>query len=816
MLQDLKYAVRALTRAPGFAIAVVLTLALGIGANTSIFTIVNAVLLRPLPYAEPERLVRITSELRAFGAIGTGTASQELFDYQARTDLFSDVAGVFPVNANVTGGNEPERVDMLLVSANYFSLLGVAPALGRVFGPQDDSPGNAPVAIVSDGFWRRRLGADPNAIGKTLTADGDRFVLVGVLPPGFQHPGRTLQTEVQMWSPAGFRAAPFASPNRSRRFLEGCLARLQPGVTIEQAKKSLVAYGVQVRELFAADYPSRDGWSPLVVPLRDDVVGSATTPMLILLCGVSLLLLIVCANVAHLVLARTSEREPEIAIRRALGASAGRLTRQMLAESAVLAIAGGALGLLLAAWGLHILMALAPSRVPRVTEMSVDGAAIGFTVLLSAVTAVLFGLAPASRLRRVNMSAVMKEGGPGRSAGVSRARLRGGLVIAQVAIATVLLVGAGLLIRTVGELLSVPLGFDTNGLQTARIWLPLPNDRDSGKYTTPESRVTLGREVLRRVSVIPGVTSAALSTQIPMGGFNAPWFFEQENRGTTGQNTRPVIQVFQISSGYFTTLGLPILRGRGFTDRDRASTEPVVIISDAAARSFWKDGNPIGTRVRFSPDAPWMTVVGVVADVRNRRLSEPGQPILYRPLEQAPSFSLAVLLRTTGETPGLSEALAREGRGADPDLPVYAVRTMDEWIGRAVAERRFLMRLLAALGVAAVAIALLGIYGVMAYAVSRRTREIGIRMAIGARREDVSRMVVRQGLILTAAGLGAGFLGVLGLSRLISSQLFGVRATDPWTLASVLGLMMIVALTASYLPARRAGRVDPLIVLRGE
>jgi putative ABC transport system permease protein len=811
MIHDIKYAVRSLTRTRAFTAAVVLTLGLGIGANTSIFTIVNAVILRPLPYAEPDRLVRIRSELRAFGATDTGTASQELFDYQARTDLFSGVAGLFPVNANVTGGSEPERVDVLLVSANYFSLLGAAPALGRVFGPQDEAAGIAPVIIVSDAYWRRRLGADPNALGKTITVDGDPAVLVGVMPAGFRHPGRTLQSDVQVWSPAGFRGAPFAAPNRSRRFLEGCLARLQPGVTIEQVQARLDAYGAQVRRQFPEDYPARIGWNPTVISLHTDVVGRTTAPMLILLSGVALLLLIVCANVAHLVIARASERQQEMAIRQALGASGSRLLRQMLSESLVLSAAAGALGLLLAAWGLQALIALAPNRLARLSEVSIDGTAIFFTGLVSAMTALLFGIAPAAQFRQLNTPAIVRESG--RSAGVARVRLRAGLVIAQIAIATILLVGAGLLVRTVRELLAVPIGFETDGLTTARIWLPLPNDAASGKYATPESRAVFAREVIDRVSREPGVDSAALSSQIPMAGYNAPLFFEREARGND-QGARPVVHDFQVSTKYFDTMGISLLRGRAFTADDRAGASEVAIVSEAAVRAFWKDENPIGTRIRFSPDTPWMTVVGVAADVRNRRLTEAPQPILYRPLEQSPGYALAVLIRARGNPPGLGEAIARDVRAVDSDVPVYAVRTMNDWIGAAVAERRFLMRLLLAFGAAAVGIALVGIYGVMAYAVSRRTREIGIRMAIGANQKDVSRMVVRQGMTLTAAGLAVGLAGAVGLSRLITSQLFGVQPTDPATLASVLTLMVAVAVAAGYLPARRAARVDPMVVLR--
>ena len=685
MLQDIKYAIRALARTPGFTTAVVLTLALGIGANVAIFAAVNVVVLRPLPYAQPEQLVRITSELQAFGATDTGTASQEFFDYRGETALFSDVAGLWPVNANVTGGDQPERVDVLIVSANYFSLLGVAPALGRVFGPQDDVPGIAPVVVVSDGFWRRRLGADPNVIGRTLVADGDRVQVVGVLPPDFRHPGRTLQSDVQLWGPAGFRGSPFAQPNRGRRFLEGCLARLQPGVTIEQVRTRLAAYGAQVRQQFAADYPARNGWAPRVVPLRSDVVGSAATPMLILLAGVSLLLLIVCANIAHLVLARASEREPEMAIRQALGASAGRLTRQLLAESVVLAAAGGALGLLFAAWGLQLLIALAPSRVPRVAEMTIDAPTIAAAAALTVVTALVFGLVSAARLRRSNLntSAVMKESGPGRSAGVQRARLRGGLVSAQVAIATILLVGAGLLVRTVGELLSVPIGFETANLTTARIWLPLPNDAAAGRYANPERRASLARDLVARLETIPGVRHAARLDAGSDGRVQSAAVRRNRGQESADQRARPVIHEFLVSPGYFQTLGLPIVRGRAITDADRAGAAPVVVISEAAARDLLarpeSDRHAAAVRRRHAVDNGRRRCRRRASSPAHRSRAADHVSAVRR---RTPAIVVAILARTSGDVPGLAESLTKSVRDVDADLPIYSVRTMDRSRGR--------------------------------------------------------------------------------------------------------------------------------------
>ena len=815
ILRDAQFAIRNLTRSPGFTTVVVLTLALGIGASTAIFSLVNAVVLRPLDYPRPQELVRITSELRGFGATDTGVAAEELADYQSRTDLFAAVAGVLPTNANVSSGDAPQRIEMMLVSWNYFAVLGVAAAHGRVFTQQDDGPGVANIAVVSDGFWRRRLGADPEAVGRLVVIDDDPVLVVGVMPPGFQHPGRTLQNDVDAWSPAGFRRVSDTSTRR-RRFVAGCLARLQRGVTLEQARARLGEYGAAVSRQFPSDYPPPDGWRPFVVSLQDDVVGGVATPMFVLLCGVGLLLLVACVNVAHLVLARSLGRRQELAIRQALGASGRRLTLQLLTESGLLAAAGGALGLLVASWILRGLTALAPSRVPRLEDASLDLAALHVAAAICVAVTVMFGFVPAFHTRRGETFAALKEGGPGRSADRRAGRARDALVAAEIAIATILLVGAGLLVRSVVALLRVPVGFETANLVTARIALPRPNDTARAVYLDPARRVLFYRETLRRISALPGVEQAAMSTQIPLGGFNAPWFIEIEGRNIGDSSVRPVIHDFRVSPSYFDTMRVKILRGRAFTESDRANSEPVAIVSDTAARTLWRGEDPVGARVRFAPGLPWITVVGVAGDVLNRRLNEPPQPLIYRSLEQASDLTLALLIRTRGDIRDLGESVAREVRAVDANLPVYAVRTMPELLESATSQRRFLMRLLVAFGVVAVVLAVLGIYGVMAYSVSQRTREIGIRMAIGARHVDVSRMIMRRGLTLTIAGVVVGLGAALGLSRFIASQLFGVQPSDPITIAAVVGLMTAVAAVAAYGPARRAARVDPIVALRAQ
>jgi putative ABC transport system permease protein len=814
MIRDLRPAARALTRSPAFSILVVLTLALGIGASAAIFSVVRAVVLQPLDYPDPEQLVRITSELRGFGATDTGVSAAELFDYQSREDLFTGVAGVLPISANVTSGGTPERVEMLLVSWNYFAVLGVPAAHGRVFGREDDTPGVANVAVVSDAFWRRRLGAEPRAVGRTIVIDEDPIVIVGVMPPGFEHPGRTLRGSVDVWSPAGFRGEANAAPVRSRRRLEGALARLRPDTTLPLAQSRLADYGATARQQFPSDYPAQDGWVPHVVPLRDDVTGGVATAMFVLLCGVGLLLLVACVNVAHLILARSSARQQEIAVRRALGASAARLTSQIAAEAGLLVALSGILGVLVASWSLRALVALAPGRLPRLDEVRLDSASVLITALVSLVVTMVFALGPAWRLWSGDMYSILKDGGAGRTTAVRASRARSTLVAAEVALATILLVGAGLLVRTVTGLLSVPVGFETSRLLTARVTLPRPNDPDRATYLDPARRSAFYEEALRRITEVPGVEQAALASQIPLGGFNPPLFVEIDEQDAASAGGRPVVHYFQVSRTYFETLGVRILRGRAFSESDRALAEPVAIVSEAAARRLWGGRDPIGRRLRFSPDTPWMTVVGVAGDVLNRRLSEPPQPILYRPFEQSSDLTMGVLVRVRAGAAGVGEEIARQIRAVDPNVPIYSASTMDDLIDAAVAQRRFLMRVLAVFGSLAVALSLLGIYGVMAYSVSQRRREIGVRMAIGARPADIARMIVTSGLMLTAAGLIAGLVVAVALTQLLKSQLFGVTPSDPLTIASVLALMTLAAGAAAYFPARRAARVDPVSALR--
>jgi predicted permease len=631
-----------------------------------------------------------------------------------------------------------------------------------------------------------------------------------------------MQSDVEVWSPAGFRGAGGGVPNRGRRRLEGALARVQPNLTLEQTEARLHDYGAAVSRQFPADYPAGNGWRPRIVPLHEDLVGRVARPMFVLLSGVALLLLVACVNVAHLVLARTAARRQELAVRQALGATGTRLVGQLLTESALLGLGGGVLAVLVASWGVRGLVALAPGQLPRLHDVRVDVMAVALIGCIAFAVTVLFGVVPALRGRRAQVATDLKDGSPGRSsAGSSRARSI--LVAAEVAMATVLLVGAGLFVRTVVGLLEVPVGFETERLLTARITLPRPNDASRAAYLDHNRRVTFARETLRHVSAIAGVERAALSTQIPLGGFNPPLFVEidgsprAQSRGRDASSgARPVVHNFQVSTSYFETMGVPILAGRPLQDTDRAGGEPVAVLSETAARTFWPTGTAVGGRLRLGPGLPWLTVVGVAGDVLNRRLTEQPQPILYQPLEQSSDLSMALLIRLRPGADGMAADLARAVAAVDAEVPVYAVRTMDELIEGGVAQRRFLMRLLLVFGGLATSLALLGIYGVMSYSVSQRTREIGIRMAIGARQSDVARMVMRRGLALTASGAGAGILSSLALTQLVESQLFGVRPSDPMTIGFVLLLMLAVALFAAWWPARRAARVDPIAALRAQ
>jgi predicted permease len=821
--QDLRYALRMLARSPGFAAVAIATLALGIGANTAIFSVVYAVLLKPLPFEKPDELVRITADLRGHGLTDAGTSPPEMFDYRDRSGAFAQISGLFPINANITGMERPERAEVLLVDLNYFDLLGVKPQVGRFFEKADYRPGIAEIAVISDGWWRRHYAADPNVVGKTFRLDDDLYTIVGVAPAAFRHPGQSLQTDVEVWAPTGWSANPFRLPiPRNAYFLRGAIARLKPGVSVEEAQRRLDTLAESFRREYPNDYRASDGWTPRVVPLQQDVVGSTRPALIVLLAAVGFVLLIACANVANLLLARASARRREIAVRQALGAGRARLVRQLLTESLTLAFVGGGLGLALAAWGVEGLVRLAPPGLPRVTEIRVDVPVLLFTFGATLLTGLLFGLAPALQTAGGEISATLKDSARGSTGGRGR-RIRSLLVVAEFALALVLLTGAALLLRTLVRLHRVDPGFRPDGLVMASVWLPQPNVPENGRYFKNAAMAALYRRILENVRQIPGVEAADGSTRVPFAGFPnvVPFVVDGRDPESGGAGSA---ELASASFGYFGTMGIPLRSGRLFDGHDVETAAPVAIVSQGFANRFFPAESAVGKRIAIGRGAAgpngagprWMEIVGVVGDVKTSALDLEDRPAVYRPLEQAANLSLTLAVRTRVGEGALAAALEREVHAIDSELPVYAVRTMDEAMSRTLAQRAFAMRLLGLFAAAALLLSAVGISGVIAYSVSQRTQEIGIRMALGARPLDVRRMLLGEGARLAGLGVALGLGGAFLLTRLMGSLLYGVGPRDPVTFLVVPSLLAAVALAATDLPARRASRVDPSRALRGD
>jgi putative ABC transport system permease protein len=818
LIQDSRFAWRGLLRSPGFAAIAIATLALGIGANSAIFTVVNAVVMRPLPYAHADRLVRVTSDFTGLNATDVGLSQPELLDYRDRSGLFDAVAGVWAINANLTEIDQPERVETLLASPSYFDVLGVRPQLGRLFGPEDTAPGINEVLVISDALWRRRFGASPAALGRKLRIDNDWYTIVGVLPPGFRHPGRSVLTDVDVWAPANFAASPFPKPPvRGAYFLTGAIARLRPGITIEQARERLLAFGQGLRAAHPNDYPVRAAWTPRLVSLQDDLVGSVRPALLMLFGAVGFVLLIGCANMANLLLARASTRRRELAVRRALGSSRGRLVRLMLTESVMLSALGGLAGAAVTVWLVEALIAMAPAGLPRIQEIAIDGQVFVFTAVVTLVTAIVFGTVPAVQYSRADVNDALKEGS--RSASSGRGLVRSVLVVVEFALALVLLVGAALLMRSFWRLQQVDLGFEPRNVLTARLWLPQPNEPSTGPYFTHPKRLAAYEEILRRARTLPGVSAAAAVGFLPFDGARGTSGITIEGRETDDRSKIPTTQITTASAGYFELMGIRVVRGRTFTDQDSAGALPVVVITETLARTGWPGQDPVGKRVHFGgPQAknPWLTIVGVINDVRTQRLEDAPRPVMYAPLKQLSGLSLSLVLKTQADPQTLAAPLAREVRAVDPDQPTYGIRTMEEIVRVATASRRFSTQLLGAFAMLALVLAAVGIYGVMAFMVGQRTREIGIRIALGANPRSVVRLVLGQALTLAAAGVVAGAAAAVVVTRLLTGLLFEVRATDPLTYVTIAMLLGTTAAVAAWRPARRAASVDPMRALRAD
>ena len=814
--RDVRFAVRGLLRSPAFTVIAVLTLALGIGANTAIFSVVYSVLLRPLAYADPEQLISIRAAYSATGTQDIPASQPEYHDYLHGVGSLEDLAAVYPISINLTGLGDPQRIQASVVSHNYFRLLGVAPAMGRNFTPDDDRGQIGYVVIISHDLWRKRFGGDPGVIGKTIRLDDDPMTIIGIMPPGFRHVLESGASPMEVW-------APIALDNPDPEFLNArnarvydLIGRLKPGRTVEDAQAELAVVTARLREQYPQNYPEAQGWHPVAQPLSEQVVGDVRPALLVLLGAVGFVLLIGCANVANLLLARATVREREIALRTALGSSRGRLVRQLLTESLVLAVLGGGFGLLLAAWGSSALGRLVALHLPRAGEIELSLPVLGFTAFLILLTGAVFGLIPALQASRADLQGVLKDAGRG-SAGTPRTRMRAALVVAEVAVALMLLAGAGLMLRSFQRLMAVEHGFDPDRLLTLQVWLPVPNDRSKGRYLTHVQRRSFYERALSAVEAVPGVRSAALISQLPLRGrYDARLMIEGR---PAGPDDPPVVaEVRLVSPNYFETMGIPLLSGEALPEPLDSVSNRAVLVNRTMAEKYWPGADPIGRRVRwFGGEGPWLTVVGIVGDVRQIGLADPPREELYSSYRAVSSNEMSMVVRTGDDDPErLGAAITAAIRSVDPEQPVFSVMSMERLIENASAERRISMLLLLLFAAMALLLSAIGIYGVMAYTTTQRRHEIGIRLALGAGAPDVLRLVVGQGMRLVLVGVAAGLLGAWLLSRALASQLYGITAQDPLTYASVALLLGTVALLATWVPARRATRVDPMISLRVE
>ncbi|HEX8459368.1 MAG TPA: ABC transporter permease [Pyrinomonadaceae bacterium] len=805
-IQDARFGTRMLLKNPGFTVVSVIALALGIGANSAIFSVVNTVLLRPLPYPDPDQLVMVWEDDTKGGYPRDTPAAANYIDWRDQNGVFEGMAAVAEQNFNLTGKGEPERLEGRRVSTNLFSLLGVEPRVGRAFLTEEDQPGRNRVVIMSHGLWQRRFGSNVNIVGQTLTLNGESYVVVGVMPSHFQFPSR----EDELWVPIAF--TPQEAVNREKHYLE-VVARIKPGVTLEQARAEMRTIAARLQQQFPEQNANLGA---AVTPLHEQVVGDIKPVLLVLLGAVGFVLLIACANVANLLLARAAVRQKEITIRVALGASRWRLIRQFLTESMLLAVLGGGGGLLLSLWGVSLLKAFIPESVSQVGDMMIDGRVLLFTVLISLLTGLIFGLAPVMQWSKLNLNETLKEGGRDSATGSRGNRIRSLLVITEVAVSLILLIGAALLINSFLRLRNIDPGFRPENLLTMRVELP------DVKYPDHRRRAAFYNELLGRLETLPGVKSAAVTTNLPLyrQGNSTEISIEGRPDPAPGQGKRPSVTTRVISPHYFQTMGIGLLQGRGFSEQDKIDSPAVAVISETMARRFWPNQDPTGKR--FTPGSltstdpgDWITVVGVAKDVRQFELVADPKPQMYLPYVQAEFFAPNDLVISTDLEPlSLAASVRRTVLEVDKDQPISDIRTMEDIVSESVARQRFSMLLLGIFAALALVLAAVGIYGVMSYSVAQRTREFGIRMALGARRSDVLRLAVGQGVKLVLIGIAIGLGAAFILTRVMSSLLFGVSATDPLTFITISLVLTGVAALASFIPARRATKIDPMLALR--
>lgn len=796
--QDLRYGFRMLARKPSFTMAAIITLAAGIGLNVAIFSIINSILLRPLPYKEPERLVQVWETYQP-DEMASGSASPNNFlDWKNQAQSFEGLSAINLWGYSLTGTSETTEVFSMQVTTDFFALLGVAPQLGRAFLPEEDQPDKQYVVVISHGFWQERFGGDTNIIGKPIKLDNDTYTVIGVLRPDFRQSELFTNYRAEIWVPLVLNPA---ANDRGRHHLR-VLGRLKPGITIEQAQSDMTTIARQLEQAYPTTNTDR---GVNLVPLHEHATGSIRWALLLLQCATGFVLLIACTNVANLLLSRVTAREKEMAIRSALGASAWRIVRLLLSESLVLALVGGVVGFLIALWGIDLLVSIAPKNIPRLDEISLDWRVFSFTLALSFLTAIFFSLVPAWQATRINLNESLKEGGRSATRGQGS---RGMLVVAEIALTLVLLVGSGLLLRSLIQLQNVDLGFNPENLLTMRVSLLDVNYPDRQRVTS------FYEQVLARIEALPEVQSASVISTPPMVRINNLWVsFEIEGQ-PSDPGREPTAQYRLITPGYFHTMEIPVITGRAFTERDTRDTVQVAIINEGFARRHFPDTDPIGRKVVVGRTK--REIIGVVGNVRHHSPEEEAEAKVYVPHAQNPRGTVMVVVRTVSDP----ERVVREAQKAvwagDSDAAVSNVATMNQALSDVIARPRFNVLLLSVFSVIALMLAAVGIYGVMSYGVAQRTREIGVRIALGAQASDVLKLVVGQGMKLALIGVATGLAGAVALTQLMSNLLYGVTATDPLTFAAVSGLMATVALLACYIPARRATRVDPMTALRYE
>ncbi|MGH9837354.1 MAG: ABC transporter permease [Blastocatellia bacterium] len=809
--QDLRYGVRMLLKKPGFTAVAIITLALGIGANTAIFSVINTLLLKSLPYTEPDRIVLVWGVLNQSGKTRSQASATDVADWRRQNSVFEEATTYGNWSATLLGDGEPERISGIQVGDGYFSVMKGKPLLGRVFLPEEQVDGRDFVIVLGHGLWRQRFGGEPNIIGRKVNLSGKPYTIVGVMPADFQPlPTSLVDERAEFYRPV---AEKYDEAERSSRHLRA-IARLKPGVTLRQAQTEMSVIARRLEQQHPRD---NTGYGVRLTTLPEDTVGGLRATLLLLLGAVVFVLLIACANVSNLLLARSVARQKELAIRTALGAGRFRLVRQLLTESVLLALSGGAVGLLLALWGLGLIEALGAQVTPLLAGVKLDARVLAFTLLVALLTGVVFGLAPALRVSRPDLNEALKDGGRGAGAGANRSRLRDALVVSEIAMALVLLVCAGLLIKSVLRLRAVNPGFNPDHLLTMNVALP------SARYPRPQQRVDFHNRLSERLAALPGVNAVGFTSVLPFSAnFDGRGLAVEDHPKPPGSEFD--VDLYIITPDYLRTLATPLRTGRVFTERDSADAPQVALINETMARALWPEQDPLGKRIKFpgseKDPQPWRTIVGVVADVAQYALDRQPPMQIYLPDAQYPASYMTLVVRTASDPSSdpnrFVSAVRNEVRALDKDQAVYGIATLEQLVGASLALRRFSMLLLLSFAAVALALAVVGIYGVMSYAVTQRTHEIGVRLALGAQARDVLTLVIGQGLKLALGGVGIGLAVAVALTRLMKTLLFGVSATDPLTFGVIAVLLASVALLACWIPARRATKVDPLIALRSE